>query len=267
MSMDSSRKKKQRRVYDAQSERQNNIIGKQLTALRKEQKMTLAIFKTKLEERGINISIAGINKWENGGSINAYQFMAICDILGVEDIIEAFTSDGVLTQLNPDGLRKLFEYRDDLLASGRYSVDQKTGMRAMPYVLLKVSAGIGVILDDEYIEMREFPANEIPDGADFAITVSGNSMEPVYFDGDLVWVQQCNALRVGDIGIFNYDGEGYIKVYNEQKPPKEYREAYIDSEGVLHKQPVLVSYNVNYPPREIYPNKPFEILGRVLHNN
>ncbi|MBO6266720.1 MAG: hypothetical protein J6M06_00660 [Synergistaceae bacterium] len=79
-----------------------------------------------------------------------------------------------------------------------------------------------------------------------------------------MWVQPCNYLRAGEVGIFTYDGEGYIKVYGTQMPDKEHREAYTRSDGTLAAQPVLISYNASYPPRVISPDRSFQIVGRVL---
>ena len=74
------------------------------------------------------------------------------------------------------------------------------------------------------------PKNTIPAGAEFGIRVSGDSMMPTYCDGQIVWIQQCQTLNPGEVGIFIYDGEGYIKSYEEQEP--EDREAFTDSYGI-----------------------------------
>ncbi|MDE7193877.1 MAG: S24 family peptidase, partial [Oscillospiraceae bacterium] len=47
--------------------------------------------------------------------------------------------------------------------------------------------------------------------ADFALTIQGDSMEPVYHDGDIVLVKQQDAVDVGQIGIFVLNAAGYIK--------------------------------------------------------
>ena len=85
-----------------------------------------------------------------------------------------------------------------------------------------------------------------------------------YHDGQIVWVQPCDHLRVGEVGIFTYDGEGYIKVYGTQMPEAEQREAYTRSDGTLSPQPVLISYNAKYPPRVVLADMGFQIVGRVL---
>ena len=37
----------------------------------------------------------------------------------------------------------------------------------------------------------------IPAGADFGIYVGGDSMESIYHDGQLVWVQKCSEILPG----------------------------------------------------------------------
>ena len=112
--------------------------------------------------------------------------------------------------------------------------------------------------------MISFPESSLPEGAEFGIRVSGNSMEPVYHDSQIVWVQRCEQLAIGEVGIFIYDGEGFIKVYGEQAPDPALAEEYTDSLGVLHPQPVLISPNKSYADRPVLPGRFFSTVGRVL---
>ena len=159
-------------------------------------------------------------------------------------------------------------YRDDLIASGKYRPQSKDDNQ-IRYISkavsnLCVSAGTGAFLDEGNYEMVSFPENAVPPDADFGVRVSGDSMEPVYHDGQIVWVQKCETLSVGQVGIFVYDGEGYIKRYGEQQPENDSVDAYTDSYGVIHMQPVLISYNRNYADKIVRPENQFEIVGRVL---
>lgn len=47
--------------------------------------------------------------------------------------------------------------------------------------------------------------------ADFAVDVAGDSMEPLYSDGDTVLVHAQPAVNEGEIGLYVYRGDGYIK--------------------------------------------------------
>lgn len=78
----------------------------------------------------------------------------------------------------------------------------------------RVSAGTGVLLDegDCNTEVR-VPDSPVARKADFALTISGDSMEPIYHDGDIVLVKRQNFVSMGEIGIFVVDGNGFIKKF------------------------------------------------------
>lgn len=74
------------------------------------------------------------------------------------------------------------------------------------------SAGNGEYLfDDIPTETIEVPANDLSERADFVIGVNGDSMEPLYYDGDKVYVQKKDEIGIGEIGIFTRGPECFIK--------------------------------------------------------
>ncbi len=78
---------------------------------------------------------------------------------------------------------------------------------------LPVSAGPGVYLDDSTADEISIPDNEKTAYTDFALRISGNSMEPKYHDGDILLVENTDSVEVGELGIFVLDGNGYFKKY------------------------------------------------------
>ncbi len=82
---------------------------------------------------------------------------------------------------------------------------------------------------------------------DFALRIKGDSMEPNYYNGDTVFIKEQPSLDNGQIGIFIYDGEAYIKKY------------VMNEEGVY-----LVSLNKKYPPIKVEEYSSFKICGIVL---
>ena len=42
------------------------------------------------------------------------------------------------------------------------------------------------------------------------------------------------------------------------------KDAFTDSYGCLHMQPVMLSYNQAYEPKAIMPDSRFQVVGRVL---
>ncbi len=85
--------------------------------------------------------------------------------------------------------------------------------RSIPLYDLPVSAGIGEYLDGDAAESLSITVSESTASADFALRISGNSMEPKYHDGDVLLVQNAESVEVGEQGIFILDGAGYFKVY------------------------------------------------------
>jgi repressor LexA len=85
--------------------------------------------------------------------------------------------------------------------------------RSIPLYDLPVSAGIGEYLDGDAAESVSITVSESTASADFALRISGNSMEPKYHDGDVLLVQNSEGVEVGEAGIFVLDGAGYFKVY------------------------------------------------------
>ena len=106
------------------------------------------------------------------------------------------------------------------------------------------SAGTGQYLNDVRVERIELPVDI---DADFVIPIKGDSMEPDYHDGDLVFIQTSVDLNDGVIGVFNYNGEAYIK------------QLVIDTE-----QSYLHSLNPAYKDMPITPETDFRIIGEVV---
>ena len=78
---------------------------------------------------------------------------------------------------------------------------------------LAVSAGTGEPLGNTYYTTKlELPTEKVPENAHCCLRVNGDSMEPAYKDGDIVFIQrQDEPVREGEIGVFSLNGEGYMK--------------------------------------------------------
>lgn len=114
----------------------------------------------------------------------------------------------------------------------------------LPLLELGASAGPGVYLDAE-VGSTDCPvaASPMAEEADALIRVSGNSMEPRFYDGDLLYVKYEQSLSFGQIGIFVADGEGLVKRY--------------ERDG-LH------SFNPAYATRTFRDFNDVRLIGRVL---
>ena len=87
----------------------------------------------------------------------------------------------------------------------------------LPMPELPASAGIGTWLEDGYNTPVTVRKTKEAERANVVIKVSGDSMEPLYTDGDRVLVKIQPDVELGEIGIFIVDGEGFIKKKGERE--------------------------------------------------
>lgn len=113
----------------------------------------------------------------------------------------------------------------------------------LPKSVLKASAGSGNWLDEQQLESVSVVDTPQAKKANLIIEVDGDSMEPLYSNGDNVLVNTKAEVTVGDIGIFIVDGNGYIKKLGENR---------------------LISVNPEYD--DIFPTEysDFRCVGKVL---
>lgn len=253
--------------YNADEEKEKNTIGRQIEIAREELGLSRADLRYLVGTYGVNLHRDIVRRWEIGETTpTCYQLVALCYALNLENGFEYFGS--LPRKLNKEGRRKVAEYENDLVASGRYAPEpfiHEIEYIDMPLSYLPVSAGTGEFLDEGNYEMISVPKSTVPAGAKFALRVKGDSMEPTYNDGQLVWVQETKELHPGDVGVFFYGDQGYMKSYNLREPDEELRDDFTDVDGVIHLQPVLISYNKKYDPIFVSPETRFEIVGRVLN--
>lgn len=99
------------------------------------------------------------------------------------------------------------------LAAAYATSDNGFRRRMLPLYDLPVSAGTGVALYGDSAEEISVSDNTRTREADFALRISGNSMEPRYHDGDILLVQETDTIEFGELGIFILDGNGFFKVF------------------------------------------------------
>lgn len=72
------------------------------------------------------------------------------------------------------------------------------------------SAGTGVYLGPDGFTDYWVPAIDVK-GADFGVPISGDSMEPLYHNGDIILVSLSESVEVGDVALVTMEGCGYVK--------------------------------------------------------
>lgn len=241
-------------------------LGERLINLRKERNYTREAFAELL-----GISKYTLRNYELGVTEPGHPFLIkVADLFNTSiDYIMGLTDERERTfrfELKTSEMAHIKNYRD-LDEIGKQHIDtvlsweleRMNGMnspkstpiipmptRIVNYYQRLASAGTGQILWDD------IPANEIEisdnketKNVDFALGVNGDSMEPVYWDSDIVLVEKTTDLEIGEIGVFDVDGECYIKQLGDHE---------------------LISFNQKYDPKPIYETTQFYCIGRVVEN-
>lgn len=202
----------------------NQSISSLLKQLRKTSVLSASDVVNRLREYDIDISAKTLYGYESGLSMpNADAFIALCKIYKCDNPLDIFGG----STINPSEQSLLEKYRDldnhgkelvDLVLEKEHDRciasinDKSAALRIYTYMQKIAAAGNGFYFDDIPTETIEAPYME---GADFIIGVSGDSMEPTYQDGDLVYVEKRQILHTGDIGIFMINNECFIKEVGE----------------------------------------------------
>ena len=211
----------------------------------------------------ITISEKTLYGWERGiRTPDADVFLTICKIYHVDSISDFL---GQESDVSPQYLNEMNAKYLSLDEHGRKVVDmllEEEFKRAHPIVPLHTvftgpeeeiqyvdflvsdqpaAAGYGAYLGEDSFTVRSVPETLIKSGASFGVPVSGNSMEPNYYDGDILLINKAQIPSVGEIGLFLLDGKVFVK----QRGRKE-----------------LISLNSQYDP--IPMNDETRCFGKVI---
>ena len=211
-----------------------------------------------------------IGHWETGYSQpDANTLFTLCDIFGTtvdevfgfkkdmpfisskdKSLLEKYRSLDLLGQSHVDSvLNWEVEHHNRLLDAQNQNeaLQKRLTIRSIPphffaYYGRIAAAGTSVEFSDIAAGVRAYPENEINKNADYVIGVNGDSMEPQYSDGDIVYVKKTDHIETGEIGIFQKGNTIYIKKAGENG---------------------LISLNTKYPPLTTNGDR-IIVLGKVL---
>ncbi|EMF0420094.1 helix-turn-helix domain-containing protein [Enterococcus hirae] len=169
----------------------------------------------------------------------------------------------VSSQLNPPRQQKVYDFAENQLEEQKKETKQKNdSITSLEQFRKKkeeetiygttkwygaVSAGTGEFLTDETCEEIELPIEQIPDEADFCLSVNGDSMEPIFHDNDYVFVKRQSEIFSGNIGVVIVNGESFLK------------RIWFENNNIR-----LESFNKKYKDIIITENDEFRIVGKVV---
>lgn len=224
-------------------------IGDILKRLREENNLTGKEAVEKLKELGIDISAKTLYGYESGrNSTNADMFLALCKIYKCQNVMGIFSdsTDEILftnkeweliekyrfiSIHSTDGASvvdtvldreyaiacKLNEQKEQINKINVEVAEEIVPKRILAYYGKIAAAGKSYGFDDVIAGTIECGLTEESQSADYAIGVSGDSMEPTFYDGDIVYVSKTSLPGIGDIGIFQKDNGIYIKEVGENE--------------------------------------------------
>ena len=198
-------------------------IGEKIKFHRKAMKMT----QTELGER-LGVQKNAVSKWETGrvediptGKIRQMAEMfdvPVAYLMEDEMDTPAFSSEHdrlaeLFDTLNKNGRRQLMTFARYLASQPELCVSApQAEVTYIRHYLFPAAAGYASPIEGEEYVLE--PRSDLtPAAADFAVTISGDSMEPYIRDGDTVYVQRDATLNEFDVGVFYVDGDVLCKQF------------------------------------------------------
>ena len=221
----------------------------------KEARLAKNLKQEELAERIGAKSSAAVSSWEVGkAKPDCVTLIRICEVLNISPNQVLGVNINVDTpSLNEWAI--LHKYRDideigkDAVSAvldaeyRRVAKPKKARLLRLDYYAYPASAGTGTFLDNETPEDIFVKESSEAEDADYVIPISGDSMEPTYHTEDKVFVEKCDSIEEGEIGIFIINGEVFIKELGKN---------------------CLISHNVKYKPIKLGSSDSVYCCGRVL---
>lgn len=151
----------------------------------------------------------------------------------------------IYNQLDTNRKRKVFNYANQQLDEQNNIIAFPTNTKSEVAVYGAVSAGTGEYLLDNEPELVDYDG-VVPEH-DFAVIVNGESMLPLFENGQIIFVKKTTEVRSGQVVIANYDQQAYVKKYVN------------DENGIR-----LVSLNKKYEDMPINESHEMSIFGVVV---
>ncbi|EKN7337270.1 helix-turn-helix transcriptional regulator [Staphylococcus pseudintermedius] len=193
-------------------------------------------------ERGVfNAKVDNVIKICKGLNIKPENLMDLDDTI----ISESITT---LIKLAPPRQKRVLDFANEQLNEQNNKVlhiNSHNIISEEVAVYGYASAGTGETLIDG-VEFTTQYNGHIPNH-DFALQVNGDSMEPLFEDKEIIFVDKTKQINSGQIGIFVIDGEAYLK------------KVFINEEGIR-----LVSLNSKYPDLHFDSSHDIKVAGKVI---
>lgn len=148
------------------------------------------------KDTGISESL--ISNWKSGRQLPKYDSLnTLADYFGV-------SGDFLLGRTNE--MTKPLEKHEE------QTEKEPTKNKIIPLYMTRASAGTGNWLSDDIpVEWMTVPKTPLTEQADLMLKVCGDSMQPKFFDNDVLLIKNSPSILEGEIGIFILNGDSYVK--------------------------------------------------------
>lgn len=219
-----------------------------------------------LEDVGnyVGVGKSTVRKWENGDITNMKRdkIVSLSKILKL-DPLDIIDPNNELSNRNNRYIKAVISGMNRLSSERQKNVKNYVDSQLDEQENSKISEDVSSIpvvhnsavaanpteltYGDTVLQDEEF--ERIPDNADLAIPVIGDSMEPTIKNGGLVFIHEQPTIENGEIAVVEIDGEGTTckKVYFDYS----------------NKEIILKSINPKYPNRHINSDR-IRIIGKVV---
>ncbi|EGQ0319478.1 helix-turn-helix transcriptional regulator [Staphylococcus pseudintermedius] len=206
----------------------------------------------------VDVNRTTVTRWRKGiRSPKLDKLPEIANVFGVEplDLISESNIQEVIakindvsSQLTPPRQKRVLDFANEQLNEQNNKVlhiNSNNIVSEEVAVYGYASAGTGETLIDG-VEFTMQYNGHIPNH-DFALQVNGDSMEPLFEDKEIIFIDKTKQINSGQIGIFVIDGEAYLK------------KVFINEEGIR-----LVSLNPKYPDLHFDSSHDIKVAGKVI---
>lgn len=168
----------------------------------------------------LKISRSAIGMYESGSrtpDLETLEAMADLFNVNLDTLLGKNSTNSVVptallqidTRLNKLGHQEWTRYGEYLARQKVYQKEVSEALTTVRIYTVPAAAGYASPVEGEDYEVVQLP--DVPYGADFAIKVSGDSMEPYIKNGDIVFVNRRTDLDDFDVGVFYLNGDVLIK--------------------------------------------------------
>lgn len=162
--------------------------------------------------------------WKKGASPNSDIVIKLAEYFNVStdyllDVNNSSSQDetellNTYRNLTDNGKKQVIDFVDKV-ANMESSEDFFVATVKIKHSDFKVSAGVGIEIGDynewEYVEV---PKTREAVKADYCLTIKGDSMSPMFENGDVILVKDQSAVDIGDICVYNINNSGYVKKFD-----------------------------------------------------